>query len=204
MVGKTVQSSAAEIVRYQQQNLSRDHYNLEEGKVWGEFVGVLADEWGLSTKAIVKDDARFRAFAELNLARLSGQTLGRPRRSERQAIEFAYSAPKSVGIAAVHDARIAGGWCRARPHLVTPRRTLSRDGNNQFPADSDARAHQLDFPNPRPGWYPRNCASDCVRRLVCGQWYLPRPLRRRALGSWLLRRAAQAQQARPRHASGTG
>jgi hypothetical protein len=31
----------------------------------------------------------------------------RPRKSERQAIEFAYSAPKSVSIAAVHDPRIA-------------------------------------------------------------------------------------------------
>ncbi len=108
MVGKTVHSSAAELVRYHEQHLSNGDYHLEEGKVQGEFVGVLADEWGLSTKAIVKDDARFRAFAELNLARLSGQKLGRPRRSERQAVEFAYSAPKSVGIAAVHDARIAG------------------------------------------------------------------------------------------------
>ncbi len=112
MVSKTVHSSAAELVRYHEQHLSNGDYHLEEGKVQGEFVGVLADEWGLSTKAIVKDDARFRAFAELNLARLSGQKLGRPRRSERQAVEFAYSAPKSVGIAAVHDARIA---LRARP-----------------------------------------------------------------------------------------
>src|SRR5258707_14224043 len=107
--------------------------------------------------------------------------------------------------AAISETQRRGrGWCRARPHLVTPRRTLSRDGDNQFPADSDARADQLDFLNPRPGRYPRNCASDCVRLLVCRQWYLPRPLRWRALGSWLLRRAAQAQQARPRHASGTG
>src|SRR6267378_4897795 len=108
MVGKTVHSSAAELVRYHEQHLSKGDYHLEEGKVQGKFVGVLADEWGLSTKAIVKDDARFRAFAELNLASLSGQKLGRPRRSERQAVELAYSAPKSVSIAAVHDARIAG------------------------------------------------------------------------------------------------
>jgi hypothetical protein len=108
MVGKTVHSSAAESVRYHEQHLSNGDYHLEEGKVQGEFVGALADEWSLSTKAIVKDDARFRAFAELNLARLSGLKLGRPRRSERQAVEFAYSAPKSVGLAAVHDARIAG------------------------------------------------------------------------------------------------
>lgn len=108
MVGKTVHRSAAELVRYHEQHLSNGDYHLEEGKVQGGFVGVLADEWGLSAKAIVKDDARFRAFAELNRARLSDQKLGRPRRSERQAVEFTYSTPKSVGIAAVYDARIAG------------------------------------------------------------------------------------------------
>ena len=56
MVGKTVHSSAAQLVRYHEQHLSNGDYHVEEGKVQGEFVGALADEWGLSTKAIVKDD----------------------------------------------------------------------------------------------------------------------------------------------------
>src|SRR5258708_10508984 len=109
MVGKTVHTSEAELVRYHEQHLSNGDYHLEEGKVRGEFIGALADEWGLSEKAILKDDPRFRAFAELDIAALSGQKLGRPRKSERHAIEFAYSAPKSVSIAAVGDSRIAVG-----------------------------------------------------------------------------------------------
>ena len=48
----------------------------------------------------------FRWFAELDIGRLSGQSLKRPRKSERQAMEFVYSAPKSVSIAAVLDDRI--------------------------------------------------------------------------------------------------
>jgi ABC-type branched-subunit amino acid transport system permease subunit len=59
-------------------------------------------------------------------------------------------------------------------------------------------------PNPRTGRYPGSCTSDCVRFLVCRGWYLPRRLRWGALGSWLMCRATQAQQARPRHASGKG
>jgi conjugative relaxase-like TrwC/TraI family protein len=108
MVGKSVHGSAAELVRYHEQHLSNGDYHLEEGKVQGEFVGALAQEWGLNAKPIVKNDSRFRSFAELDISRLSGQKIGRPRKSERQAIEFAYSAPKSVGIAAVYDPRIAG------------------------------------------------------------------------------------------------
>lgn len=107
MVGKTVHTSAAELVRYHEQHLSNGDYHLEQGKVQGEFIGALAEEWGLSGKAILKDDQRFRAFAGLDIGTLSGQKLGRARKSERYAIEFAYSAPKSVGIAATHDSRIA-------------------------------------------------------------------------------------------------
>jgi conjugative relaxase-like TrwC/TraI family protein len=107
MVGKTVHTSAAELVRYHEQHLSNGDYHLEQGKVQGEFIGALAEEWGLNGKTILKDDQRFRAFAELDIGTLSGQKLGRARKSERHAIEFAYSAPKSVGIAATHDSRIA-------------------------------------------------------------------------------------------------
>jgi conjugative relaxase-like TrwC/TraI family protein len=108
MVSKAVHTSAAELVRYHDEHLSNGDYHLEEGKVQGEFVGVLAEEWGLSRRPIMKDDARFRAFAELDIGMLSGRKLERPRKSERHAIEFAYSAPKSASIAATHDARIAG------------------------------------------------------------------------------------------------
>ena len=107
MVGKVVHTSAAELVRYHELHLSNGDYHLEEGKVRGEFIGALADEWGLSTEPILKEDPRFRAFAKLDISRLSGRKLRRPRKSERQAIEFAYSAPKSVSIAAVGDPRVA-------------------------------------------------------------------------------------------------
>jgi conjugative relaxase-like TrwC/TraI family protein len=107
MVGKVVHTSAGELVRYHERHLSNGDYHLEEGKVRGEFIGILAEEWGLSEKLILKADPRFRAFAELDISRLSGRKLRRPRKSERQAIEFAYSAPKSVSVAAVNDPRIA-------------------------------------------------------------------------------------------------
>lgn len=107
MVGKVVHTSAAELVRYHEQHLSNGDYHLEERKVRGEFIGGLADEWGLSGEAILRGDPRFRAFAKLDISSLSGRNLQRPRKSERQAVEFAYSAPKSVSIAAVSDPRIA-------------------------------------------------------------------------------------------------
>jgi hypothetical protein len=113
MVGKVVHTSAAELVRYHEQHLSNGDYHLEEGKIRGDFIGALADEWGLSAEAIFKEDPRFRAFAKLDISSLSGRQLWRPRKSERQAIEFAYSAPKSVSIAAVHD-RVSPRRCRHR------------------------------------------------------------------------------------------
>jgi conjugative relaxase-like TrwC/TraI family protein len=106
MVGKVVHTSATELVRYHEQHLSNGDYHLEEGKVQGEFIGALADEWGLSAEPIFKKDPRFQAFAKLDISSLSGRKLRRPRKSERQAIEFSYSAPKSVSIAAVNDPRI--------------------------------------------------------------------------------------------------
>ncbi len=106
MVQKRVCTSSEAMVDYQERHLSNGDYHLEEGKVQGEFVGALADEWGLSEKAILKGDSRFRSFAVLDIATLSGQNLKRPRKSERQAMEFVYSVPKSVSIAAVLDGRI--------------------------------------------------------------------------------------------------
>jgi len=107
MVGKVVHTSAGELARYHDQHLSNGDYHSEEGKVQGEFIGALAEEWGLGTQPIFKADARFGAFTELDVSLLSGRKLRRPRKSERCAIEFAYSAPKSVSIAAVRDSRIA-------------------------------------------------------------------------------------------------
>jgi len=107
MVGKVVHTSAAELARYHDQHLSNGDYHSEEGKVQGEFIGALAEEWGLGMQPIFKADARFGAFTELDVSLLSGRKLRRPRKSERCAIEFAYSAPKSVSIAAVRDSRIA-------------------------------------------------------------------------------------------------
>ena len=92
---------AKAMVEYEERHLSNGDYHLEEGKIEGQLIGALADEWNLSQKPILKGDPRFRWFAELNIGRLSGQSLKRPRKSERQAMEFAYSAPKSVSIAAV-------------------------------------------------------------------------------------------------------
>jgi conjugative relaxase-like TrwC/TraI family protein len=106
MVQKRVCTSAEAMVDYQERHLSNGDYHLEEGKIEGEFIGALADQWGLSEKAILKDDPRFRSFAELDISALSGTDLKRPRKSERQAIEFVYSVPKSVSIAAALDGRI--------------------------------------------------------------------------------------------------
>src|SRR5260221_2843491 len=106
MVQKRVCTSAEAMVDYQERHLSNGDYHLEEGKIQGEFIGALADQWGLSEKAILKDDPRFRSFAELDISALSGTDLKRPRKSERQAIEFVYSVPKSVSIAAALDGRI--------------------------------------------------------------------------------------------------
>jgi len=106
MVQKRVCTSAQAMVDYEERHLSNGDYHLEEGKVKGEFIGALAAQWGLSENPILKDDRRFRWFANLDIANLSGENLRRPRKSERQAMEFVYSAPKSVSIAAVLDGRI--------------------------------------------------------------------------------------------------
>src|ERR1700751_6493941 len=106
MVQKRVCTSSDAMVDYQERHLSNGDYHLEEGKIEGQFIGALAEEWNLSQKAILKGDPRFRWFAELNNGRLSGDNLRRPRKSERQAMEFVYSAPKSASVAAVLDSRI--------------------------------------------------------------------------------------------------
>jgi len=59
MVGKVVHTSAAELARYHDQHLSNGDYHSEEGKVQGEFIGALAEEWGLGMQPIFKADARF-------------------------------------------------------------------------------------------------------------------------------------------------
>ncbi len=107
MVQKRVCTSSEAMVNYHARHLASGDYHLEEGKVQGEFLGTLAQDWGLAERVIVKGDSRFEAFAELDLTALSGENLKRPRKSERQAVEFVYSAPKSVSIAAVLDWRIA-------------------------------------------------------------------------------------------------
>src|SRR5260221_1383302 len=83
MVQKRVCTSSDAMVDYQERHLSNGDYHLEEGKVQGEFIGALAVEWGLSEKAILKGDRRFRSFAVLDIATLSGENLKRPRKSER-------------------------------------------------------------------------------------------------------------------------
>jgi hypothetical protein len=114
MVQKRVCTSSDAMVDYQERHLSSGDYHLEDGKVQGEFIGTLADQWDLSEKAILKGDLRFRSFAMLDIATLSGENLKRPRKSERRAMEFVYSAPKSVSIAAVLDGRIGEQMSMAR------------------------------------------------------------------------------------------
>jgi hypothetical protein len=87
MVQKRVCTSSEAMVDYHERHLSNGDYHLEEGKIQGEFIGVLAGQWGLSEKAILKGDPRFRSFAELDIATLSGKNLERPRKSVRQAME---------------------------------------------------------------------------------------------------------------------
>jgi HipA-like protein len=90
---------------------ARDHL---DGKIKPFLWGLLPD------KAILREDPRFRAFAKLDICSLSGRKLQRPRKSERQAVEFAYSAPKSVSIAAVNDPRIAAEMSAGNPHSSGP------------------------------------------------------------------------------------
>ena len=107
MVGKKEFGSAKGIVDYHERHLSTGEYHLEEGRAQGVFFGELACEWGLDQNVIVTKDDRFTRFAELDVALLSGQReLRRPRQSERQAIDFTYSAPKSVSVAGVFDSRL--------------------------------------------------------------------------------------------------
>jgi hypothetical protein len=72
------------MVEYEERHLANGDYHLEEGKVQGQFIGALADEWNLSEKPILKGDPRFRWFAELDIARLSGENLKRQRKSEHR------------------------------------------------------------------------------------------------------------------------
>jgi conjugative relaxase-like TrwC/TraI family protein len=107
MVGKKEFGSAKGIVDYHERHLSTGEYHLEEGRAQGVFFGELAREWKLDLNAIVSKDERFTSFAELDVALLSGQKeLRRPRQSARQAIDFTYSAPKSVSVAGVFDSRL--------------------------------------------------------------------------------------------------
>ena len=65
MVGKVVHTSAAELVRYHEQHLSNGDYHLEEGKVRGEFIGGLADEWGLSGEAILRGGSKVSSVRQI-------------------------------------------------------------------------------------------------------------------------------------------
>jgi hypothetical protein len=57
MVQKHVYTDSEAMVNYHSRHLSNGDYHLEEGKVEGEFIGSLAEEWNLSAKAIVKGDS---------------------------------------------------------------------------------------------------------------------------------------------------
>jgi conjugative relaxase-like TrwC/TraI family protein len=106
MVGKKEHTSSRDLANYHERHLAGSEYHLERGQASGEFFGRLANEWHLDYRAIFKGDVRFKAFAKLDIRALSGTNLARPRNSSRKAIEFTYSAPKSVSVAAVLDPRI--------------------------------------------------------------------------------------------------
>lgn len=106
MVGKKEHTSSRDLASYHERHLAGSEYHLERGQVSGEFFGRLANEWDLDQQAILKGDIRFKAFAKLDIRTLSNSNLGRPRNSPRKAIEFTYSAPKSISVAAVLDPRI--------------------------------------------------------------------------------------------------
>jgi conjugative relaxase-like TrwC/TraI family protein len=106
MVGKKEHTSSRDLASYHERHLAGSEYHLERGQVSGEFFGRLANEWHLDQQAILKGDIRFKAFAKLDIRALSNSALARPRHSSRKAIEFTYSAPKSISVAAVVDPRI--------------------------------------------------------------------------------------------------
>ena len=74
MVGKVVHTSATELVCYHEQHLSNGDYHLEEGKVQGEFIGALADEWRLSAEPIFKEYP-ILGLREIDISLLSGKKL---------------------------------------------------------------------------------------------------------------------------------
>jgi conjugative relaxase-like TrwC/TraI family protein len=106
MVGKKEHTSSRDLASYHERHLAGSEYHLERGQASGEFFGRLANEWDLDQQAILKGDIRFKAFAKLDIRALSNSALARPRNSSRKAIEFTYSAPKSISVAAVLDPRI--------------------------------------------------------------------------------------------------
>ena len=106
MVSKAVCTSAQGAINYFEQHLNVADYFVEREKVdRGQFIGKIAERLGLDKAAITRE--KFVAFAQCDMEGL-GADSKRQRASEIKYIEFTYSPPKAVSVAAAVDERVKG------------------------------------------------------------------------------------------------
>jgi len=104
MVSKSVCVSVQGAVRYFESHLNVSDYFVESQKLdRGQFIGRVAERFGLDEKPITRD--QFVAFAKCDLLGL-GADSKRQRASEIKYIEFCYSPPKAVSVVAAIDDRV--------------------------------------------------------------------------------------------------
>jgi conjugative relaxase-like TrwC/TraI family protein len=103
MVSKAVCTSSEGAIKYFETHLNVADYFMEEKVDRGQFIGRVAERLGLSEAAITREE--FIAFAKCDLIGL-GADSKRQRASEIKYIEFTYSPPKAVSIAAALDDRV--------------------------------------------------------------------------------------------------
>lgn len=106
MVSKVACTSSEGAMNYYDQHLSRgDYFVATDDPKLGVWMGGLAAEIGLDNKPITRQD--FQAFLKCDLEAMGRAAhLKRARASDLKYIEFTYTAPKSVSIAAALDERL--------------------------------------------------------------------------------------------------
>jgi conjugative relaxase-like TrwC/TraI family protein len=104
MISKAVCTSAKGAINYFEDHLNVADYFVEGEQVnRGQFIGKVAERLGLDEAAITRE--KFVAFAQCDVIGL-GADSKRQRASEIKYIEFTYSPPKPVSIAAALDDRV--------------------------------------------------------------------------------------------------
>jgi hypothetical protein len=106
MVSKSVCVSAQGALKYFDIHLNVADYFVEgEAVERGEFIGKVAERFGLNEASITRE--KFVAFAQCDTVGL-GADSKRQRASEIKYIEFTYSPPKAVSVGAAVDDRVKG------------------------------------------------------------------------------------------------